>query len=195
MAISKDKRRQSSNEKYVDALQDRYSKLCVVRVDFGYKKDENNEVNVTLDEANKHIERLLANRRNNSIFNDNVGYIIKTEYTEDRGVHNHVALFYDGNKVRNDKYKGDQIGEYWVDNITNGNGTYHNCNRNDYKDNATGMLDYRDVEKREKLDNAMSYLVKEEQSIKPLKEDEKCRAIRRGTMPKTKGNVGRPRNQ
>ena len=45
MAISKDKRRQSSNEKYVDALQDRYSKLCVVRVDFGYKKDENNEVN------------------------------------------------------------------------------------------------------------------------------------------------------
>ena len=39
----------------------------------------------------------------------------------------------------------------------------------------------------------MSYLVKEEQSIKPLKEDEKCRAIRRGTMPKSKGNIGRPR--
>ena len=193
MAISKDKRRQSSNEKYVDALQDRYSKLCVVRVDFGYKKDENNEVNVTLDEANKHIERLLANRRNNSIFNDNVGYVIKTEYTEDKGVHNHAVLFFDGNKVQNDKYKGDQIGNYW-ETITNGNGSYHNCNRSNYKNNATGMLDYRDVEKREKLDNAMSYLVKEEQSIKPLKEDEKCRAIRRGTMPKT-GNVGRPRNQ
>lgn len=192
MAISKDKRRQVSNEKYVDALQDRYSKLCVVRVDFGYKKDENNEVNVTLDEANKHIERLLANRRNNSIFNDNVGYIIKTEYTEDRGVHNHVALFYDGNKVQNDKFKGDQIGNYW-ETITKGNGSYHNCNRNNYKDNATGMLDYRDVEKRKNLDNAMSYLVKEEQSIDALKENEKDRTIRRGTMPKTKGNVGRPR--
>ena len=57
------------------------------------------------------------------------------------------------------------------------------------------MLDYRDVEKREKLDNAMSYLLKEEQSIKPLKEDEKCRAIRRGTIAKSKGNKGRPRNQ
>jgi len=194
MAISKDKRRQASNEKYVDALQDRYSKLCVVRVDFGYKKDENNEVNVTLDEANKHIERLLANRRNNSIFDNNVGYVIKTEYTEDKGVHNHAVLFFDGNKVQNDKYKGDQIGNYW-ETITKGNGSYHNCNRSNYKNNATGMLDYRDVEKREKLDNAMSYLVKEEQSIKAIKENEKCRAIRRGTVPKNKGNMGRPRNK
>lgn len=195
MAISKDKRREASNEKYVDALQDRYSKLCVIRLDFAYKKNVNNEINVTLNEANKHIERLLANRRNNSIFDDNVGYIIKTEYTEDRGVHNHAILFFDGNKVKNDKYKGNQIGEYWVDNITNGNGSYHNCNRNDYKDKATGILDYKDLEMRRKLDNAMSYLVKEEQSIKPLKENEKDRAIRRGTIPKSKGNIGRPRNQ
>jgi hypothetical protein len=194
MAISKDKRRQTSNEKYVDALQDRYSKLCVVRVDFGYKKDENNEVNVTLEEANKHIERLLVNRRNNSIFNDNVGYIIKTEYTEDRGVHNHVALFYDGNKVQNDKYKGDQIGNYW-ETITKGNGSYHNCNRNDYKNNATGMIDYRDVEKRRNLDKAMEYLAKDEQNIDGLNENGKSRAIRRGTVPKSKGNKGRPRNQ
>ena len=194
MAISKDKRRQSSNEKYVDALQDRYSKLCVVRVDFGYKKDENNEVNVTLEEANKHIDKLLNNRRNNSIFKDNVGYVIKTEYTEDKGVHNHAVLFFDGNKVQNDKYKGDQIGNYW-ETITNGNGSYHNCNRNDYKDNAIGMLDYKNVEMRKNLDNAMAYLVKEEQSIKAIKENEKDRAIRRGTMPKSKGNVGRPRNQ
>jgi len=192
MAISKDKRRQVSNEKYLDALQDRYSKLCVVRVDFGYKKDENNEVNVTLEEANKHIDKLLNNRRNNSIFKDNVGYVIKTEYTEDKGVHNHAVLFFDGNKVQNDKYKGDQIGNYW-ETITKGNGSYHNCNRSNYKNNATGMLDYRDVEKREKLDNAMSYLVKEEQSIKAIKENEKCRAIRRGTVPKSKGKVGRPR--
>ena len=194
MAISKDKRRQTSNEKYVDALQDRYSKLCVVRVDFGYKKDENNQVNITLEEANKHIDKLLNNRRNNSIFKDNVGYVIKTEYTEDKGVHNHAVLFFDGNKVQNDKYKGDQIGNYW-ETITKGNGSYHNCNRNDYKNNAIGMLDYKNVEMRKNLDNAMSYLVKEEQSIKRLKEDEKCRAIRRGTMPKSKGNIGRPRNQ
>ena len=66
--------------------------LYAVRVDFGYKKDENNEVNVTLEEANKHIDKLLNNRRNNSIFKDNVGYVIKTEYTEDKGVHNHAVF-------------------------------------------------------------------------------------------------------
>ena len=39
----------------------------------------------------------------------------------------------------------------------------------------------------------MAYLVKEDQSIEALKENEKDRIIRRGTMPKSKGNVGRPR--
>ncbi len=90
--------------------------------------------------------------------------------------------------------KAEDIGKYWTENITHGKGTYYSCNRNDYKDNqAIGMLDYRDIEKRRNLDYAMAYLVKEEQSIEALKENEKDRTIRRGTMPKSKGNVGRPR--
>ena len=56
------------------------------------------------------------------------------------------------------------------------------------------MIDYRDVEKRKKLNKAMEYLAKEGQSIDALKENEKDRAIRRGTMPKEKSNMGRPRN-
>lgn len=196
MAISKDKRRQASNEKYVDALQELYSKLCVVRVDLHYKKDENNKVNVTLEEANKDINRLLNNRRNNSTFDNNVGYLLKTEYGEDRNVHFHAVLFYDGQKVQKDMIKGEAIGKYWSENITDGKGTYYNCNRNDYKENhAIGMLDYKDVEKRVNLNNAMAYLVKEEQSIDSLKENEKDRSIRRGTIPKEKSTRGRPRNQ
>ena len=80
MAISKEKRRQASNEKYVDALQENHSKLCVVRLDLGYKKDETNKANITLEEANKDINKLLNNRRNNSTFDNNVGYLIKIEY-------------------------------------------------------------------------------------------------------------------
>ena len=140
-----------------------------------------------------NLDKLLNNRRNNSIFKDNIGYVIKTEYTEDKGVHNHAVLFFDGNKVQNDKFKGDQLGKYW-EKVTDGKGSYHNCNRNDYKDNqAIGMLDYRDIEKRRNLDYAMAYLVKEDQSIEALKENGKDRSIRRGTMPKVKGNIGRPR--
>ena len=40
----------------------------------------------------------------------------------------------------------------------------------------------------------MEYLAKEGQSIDALKENEKDRPIRRGTMPKEKSNMGRPRN-
>ncbi len=192
MAIEKEKRRQMSNESYLDALQERYSKLCVVRVDLHYKKDEAN--NITLEKATKDINRLLNNRRNNSTFDDNVGYVLKTEYGEDRNVHFHTFFFYDGQKVQKDMIKAEDIGKYWTENITHGKGTYYSCNRNDYKDNqAIGMLDYRDTEKRRNLDYAMAYLVKEEQSIEALKENEKDRTIRRGTMPKSKGNVGRPR--
>lgn len=194
MAIKKEKRRQMSNESYLDALQEKYSKLCVVRVDLGYKKDENNKVDITLEKATKDINRLLNNRRNNSTFDDNVGYVLKTEYGEDRDIHFHSYFIYDGQKVNKDIIKGEEIGKYWSKNITNGTGTYYNCNRNDYKKNhAIGMLDYRDVEKRRKLDNAMAYLVKGEQSIDALKENEKDRSIRRGTIPKSKGNGGRPR--
>ena len=192
MAIKKEKRRQKSNESYLDALQERYSKLCVVRVDLHYKKDEIDEE--TLEKANKDINKLLNNRRNNSKFDDNVGYLIKTEYGEDRNVHFHTFFFYDGQKVQKDMIKAEDIGKYWTENITHGKGTYYSCNRNDYKDNqAIGMLDYRDTEKRRNLDYAMAYLVKEDQSIDGLNENGK-RSIRRGTIPK-KSNMGRPRNK
>lgn len=39
----------------------------------------------------------------------------------------------------------------------------------------------------------MAYLCKEEQSIDLLKENEKDKSIRRGTMPKERSNIGRPR--
>ncbi|WP_323586136.1 YagK/YfjJ domain-containing protein [Aliarcobacter butzleri] len=195
MAFTKDKRRRISNESYLDALQEKYSKVCVVRVDLEYAKNsETNKVEITLNEANKHINRLLNNRRNNEIFEHNIGYLMKTEYGEDRNVHFHTFFFYNGQKVQKDMIKGEDIGKYWSQNITDGKGTYYNCNRNDYKDNhAIGMLDYRDVEKRRKLDIAMAYLVKEEQSIEILKG--KDRAIRRGTIPKEKCTRGRPRNK
>ena len=50
----------------------------------------------------------VANRRNNSIFDDNVGYIIKPNIQK-IGEYNHTILFLMEIKCGNDKYKGDQI--------------------------------------------------------------------------------------
>ena len=187
----KTRKRQTSNKEYLDALQANHSKLCVVRVDLAYKKPYSEKI--TLDEATKDLNRLLNNRRNKpKIFEHNVGYTIKKEYTEDKGVHLHTIFMFDGQKVQKDAHKADELGKYWNEQITKGKGSFYNCNRNQYPEHGIGMLDHNDTEKRKKLDNALAYLSKDEQHI-DLVSDKKERSFIRGTMPKSKGNVGRPR--
>lgn len=192
-------KREESTKEYIDSLQDNYSKLNVIRVDLAYQKPYSDEI--TLDDANKHFNRMLNNRRSNNIFDDNIGYLCKKEYTEEKGVHFHTVFFYNGNKIKNDVLKAKQIGEYWNDTITDEKGSYHNCNL--YADkiygekNAVGMLDHSDTDKRKKLNEALSYLCKEdeEQDLNPVKSNSKDRAFVRGVIPKKKSNKGRPRKQ
>jgi len=185
-------RREESTFKYLDKLQEKYSKLNVIRVDMSYKKPYSNEI--TLEDANKDLERMWNNKRSKpTIFEHQVGYVCKKEYTPNKGVHFHAYFLYDGQKVQKSAYKADQIGQYWSENITKGKGIYHNCHRNDYTYNGIGILEYKDKEKRKNLDEAISYLCKEEQNIEALKTNKQDRAFTRGTLPKSKGNIGRPR--
>jgi len=186
------KKRIESTKQYINALSEDYSKLNIVRVDLGYKKPHSDEI--TLEEANEDIKRMFNNRRSKpSVFKAQVGYIIKKEYTEDRGVHCHAIFIYDGQKVQMSAYKADQIGKYW-EQVTKEKGNYHNCHRNTYDRNGIGILDHRDHEKRKVLDeDVISYLCKDEQDIAPVKERAKDRAFTRGTVPKRKEKVGRPR--
>ncbi|MCX6075652.1 MAG: inovirus-type Gp2 protein [Campylobacterales bacterium] len=185
-------KRIESTKKYIDELSNHHSKLNIVRVDLGYKKPHSE--NVTLEEANSDLARMFNNMRSKpSVFKDKVGYVCKKEYTKDKGLHIHAIFIYDGQKVQKDAFKGDEIGRYW-EQTTKGKGSSHNCNRNEYKRNGIGMLDHRDSDKRKILDeDVISYLCKDEQDIEPIKENEKVRAFTRGTVPKSKGNIGRPR--
>ena len=186
-------KRFKSTVKYVDKLSEDYSKLIIVRVDLSYKKPYSN--NITLKEANKHINRMHNNMRSKpSIFRDMVGYVFKKEFTKDKGVHLHAIFIFDGQKVQKDAFKGDEIGKYWVEQITKGQGSFHNCNRNDYKQKGIGMLDHRDSEKRKILnDEVISYLCKNEQDIGVLKTSKRAKAFTRGVMPNGKRNKGSPR--
>ena len=189
-----DKRIKSTKE-YIDALSEKYSKLNILRVDLSYKKPHSD--NMTLDTANSDFNRMMNNRRSKpSIFKEMVGHICKKEYTEDKGVHLHTVFFYDGQKVLKDILKADQIGEYWNKEITKEKGSYHNCNRKEYKTKGIGMLDHKDSKKRENLDKAVSYLCKDDyQDLEPIKINEKDRAFVRGTIPKSKKKLGRPREE
>jgi len=189
----KEQQRLESTKKYIDELSEKYSKLNIIRVDLGYKKPHSDEIG--LAEANRDINHMMSNRRSKpSIFEHQVGYTIKREYTEDKGIHIHAVIIYDGQKVRNGAHKGDQISEYW-EQITEKKGSAHNCNRNTYTRNGIGMLDHRDNEKRKILDeDVISYLTKDEQSVDSMKEKKRGRAFTRGSIPKnSKGNKGRPR--
>lgn len=188
-------KRLESTKEYIDALQNKYSKLCIVRVDLGYKKPHSDSM--VLTDANSDFNRILNNRRSKpSVFKDQVGYMCLKEYTEDKGVHLHTIFLYDGNKIQKDAHMGDKIGEYWQE-LTRNKGSYYNCNRKKYKYKGVGILNHTDTNKREILDkHVTSYLCKDEkeQELTPVKDNTKDRAFVRGTVPKSKSNAGRPRN-
>jgi len=186
-------KRLASTKEYIDKLQENNSKLNIVRVDLAYKKPHGNSI--TLEEANKDINRMFNNMRSKpTIFQDKIGYVCKREYTKKRGVHFHAIFIYDGQKVQKDAFKAQQIGEYW-EQLTKEKGSYHNCHHNKYSRNGIGIIDHKDSEKRKILDEyVISYLCKDEQDVEPIKENKKSRAFTRGTLPKSKRNMGRPRS-
>ncbi|MCG3666900.1 YagK/YfjJ domain-containing protein [Aliarcobacter butzleri] len=190
----KTNRRLESTKKYIDDLSKKYSKLNVVRVDLGYTKEDSKSI--TFEDASKDLNKMLNNTRSKpTVFGEMVGYITKKELGEDKGVHIHVAIIYNGNIVREDITKAQQIGEYWKNNITKGKGVFHNCSKNEYKNKAVGIIDYKDEEKRKIFDEkVLTYLCKDEQSIDSLKTNIKDRAFTRGIAPKKKSNAGRPRS-
>lgn len=190
----KTNRRLESTKKYIDDLSKKYSKLNIVRVDLGYTKEDSKSI--TFEDASKDLNKMLNNTRSKpTVFGEMIGYITKKELGEDKGVHIHVAIIYNGNIVREDITKAQQIGEYWKNNITKGKGVFHNCSKNEYKNKAVGVIDYKDKEKRKIFDEkVLTYLCKDEQSIDSLKTNIKDRAFTRGIAPKKKSNAGRPRS-
>lgn len=188
-------KRIESTKKYIDELQKKYSKLNIVRVDLSYIKPYSDQV--TLEEANNHSTHMLNNRRSKpNVFKDQIGYVFKREFTEAKGIHIHAVFIFDGQKVQNGTYKADQIGQYWENEITQGQGSYHNCHRNKYDRNGIGMLDHSENDKRKILDeNVIAYLCKDDQNITPLKQNKRDRAFTRGTISKRKENIGRPRQR
>ena len=193
--MSNNERATKSATDYIDQLFENHSKLQVLRLDLYHKKTE--EGPRELKELKQDVAHLISNSRSNkSLFGHMKGKIIKYENGDGRGPHAHTILFFDGQKLQKDAHLGDEIGKYWSENITKGNGTYHNVNRNKerFERVGIGMIDQADTEKRQALlDIVLPYVTKTEQSISTIKTNPKERSFSRGAMPKPKSNAGRPR--
>ena len=179
----KSDKRFKSNKEYINILSKEYSKLNNIRIDLGYQKPYSETT--TLERANKDLNHMWNNTRSiQTVFGDKVGYICKIEYTEDKGIHFHLLIPFNGHKVKNSAYKAEQIGQYW-EKITEGRGSYHNCHRNEYERNGIGMLDRNDSNKRKILDEVvLSYLCKDDQGIDSISNSSKDRAFKRGIIRK-----------
>ncbi|GAA5784345.1 YagK/YfjJ domain-containing protein [Chitiniphilus shinanonensis] len=153
-----------STEAYLNSLFDQYARLLVVRLDLYYRADSPHGGDG--EQSKAHLQQLLNNRRQNSLFEHLVGYLWKLEFGTERGFHYHCVLLFNGAAVREDMTYGDLIGDYWRDVITDGHGSYWNANKPSHHPSWHGALDvgmiaHDDWERRQNLLlKVVSYLAK-----------------------------------
>ena len=172
-----DRRRQARHQEglicdYSDAVVNRYSRTTIVRVDLYYRQEA--QVRLRVENVFNDLDRLIRERERNPIFDLETGYICSVEQGEDRGYHIHAAFFFNGNEVRGDIYKAQQIGELW-ERITRGQGYFNSCNHNKEKKygnrRGIGIILRSDRNIRPHVHDAVRYLVKDDQQLrmKPLR--------------------------
>ena len=203
----KRRRKQAENNhksltEYINRLFEHYAKILVIRVDLAYITDYKNLI--SLDEANAHREKLLANRRHNEMFKHEIGFAWGLEYGPNKGgYHYHFFFFYNGEHAQQGIQWADAIGNYWINTVTEGKGHYFNCNKNinNYEYPGIGKIDHRDSELRRNLiEMAAPYITKKDLFIEIKSEDcqqNKFRTFGRGEMlpPRVPGSLGRPREK
>jgi hypothetical protein len=178
---------------YVAKLFAHTSRLLVLRIDVGYAKELAQGVSV--DQIRKDFMRFMNNRRHNGLFAHMVGHIWKLEEGQSRGLHYHLILFFKGSKVDAHAYLAEQIGKYWKDAITKGQGSYFSCHRNlnRYRRSGIGMMHHTDVEKLDTLNSIIRYITKKEQYLR-IKDG---RTFGHGIAPSlgSSPKLGRPRSK
>lgn len=165
-------RRYEANQKkvmlteYVGRVLGRYSRTVVVRVDLHYRAIA--RARLRIEHVFEDLDFLVRARERNPIFKHETGYIYSVEQGEDKGFHVHAAFFFNGAEVRSDFAKARSIGDLW-EQITRGQGYCYSCNddKASYGDElGIGVIQRRDIQARQKVAKAMSYLAKDSQHLR-----------------------------
>jgi len=145
---------------YVRHLQERHSRLLVLRVDLSWANEH--KADITADDARKLRQQLFRNMKKNPLFRHVLGTVWKLEYAPQRKFHYHMLFLLNGNNTQQDGTIAHAFGEYWKNIITKGNGIYYNCNANKarYKDCGLGKLERGDNSKDKGVLQALSYITK-----------------------------------
>lgn len=187
-------------EEYIDALFEDYPRLLVIRVDFGYKKRFLSDYELDPLDILRDKARLI--RYANCLLGDAlVGHAWKMEHGVLKSYHFHMVFFLNGRERRGDFHIGRQLGQYWVDVITQEQGTTFNCNadKKAYPELAIGMVHRNDPLKRQFLkDHVVTYLTKNDDymRLKIKAQGKLIRTFGKSVMPAERegGRRGRPRD-
>lgn len=210
---------------YINGLFDYRSRLLVIRIDLSYRKGllvtPHNEygffkrLTIKRDmnkpfvrpvqklkflkdwslEVQRHRDMLIKQLKKQYL-KGFIGYMWKLEYTEIKSFHYHMMFFLDGSKHREDITIAQNIGELWVNEITQEDGVYWNCNayKNKYRKLGVGMISNDDAVLRENVLDTALYLVKKDYLIRSVMFNAKNRAFGKGQIPE-KSKSGRPRKE
>lgn len=153
---------------------------------------------ITPEIVQRHRGRFFRARRFNKLMSGIKNYAWAIEQGEDTGLHLHVILFYSADHNR-DEFIAEQIGDYWVNVLTEGKGDYWNSNADWLKKGyerkrgvGVGQINWNDAKKRKALRENLVYLAKAEQYLM-LKDAESIHTFGLGQPPK-KEKAGRPRS-
>jgi len=159
--------------KYIRGLHEMFAKLVVVRLDLGCSKEYRElSADEGLDPSlAKGNFKLLLKYLRRKFPTTLVGYVWKLEYGAPKSYHYHLMLLFNGYEVREDITLGQLIGDHWVGEITEGNGTCWNCNAKKDVYAKLGLLGigtirYCDTELRTNLEKAALYWAKVEYYVK-----------------------------
>lgn len=165
--------------RYILDLKAAYSKLMIIRLDL-YTDD----AECSLRDWER-LKKYVAERYMTS----HVGYAVKFEYGETRGVHMHTLLFFNGSVVRKDVKMAKAIGEYWKASVTAGRGTYSNCNAPEHLKRmrypAVGTFHQFDERTLKGLGYIASYLTEQDLVVR-FAVPGLSRTLRKGSIDKEK---------
>lgn len=184
--------------KYMRELFQKNGRVLGLRMDVGYKKVSNFDqagADVPYEEAKRHRQAFIEEIRKRFNGGALLGYVWKFEYGLLKGYHSHLLIFLDGSKFREDVTIVKMLGEHWNSVISEGLGSYHNCNakKSSYRFCGIGMLNHDDPQIWEGLEQIATYLTKPDYYVK-LNMPGDDRALGKGGPPKLYAKKrGRPR--
>lgn len=112
---------------YLAYLLYRYSKLLLIRLNFGYAEEIRK--GLTIDRLYADLKEFIFLKAFHPFFKHLKGYVWAVEDGKDKGPHIHVLLIFNGSLVREDITIGENIRrELWDQLITAGEGSSYNSN-------------------------------------------------------------------